>query len=90
MQRPYFQYPVLGLTSVPVYSITGQSSVPQASSSESSFITAVETPSPQYISEPPTAKPIHQLDGMALYSRYALAGAVCCSFTHAILTPVDM
>ncbi|KAF4122126.1 to mitochondrial phosphate carrier protein Mir1 [Geosmithia morbida] len=24
------------------------------------------------------------------YARYALAGAFCCSFTHAILTPVDV
>lgn len=28
--------------------------------------------------------------GLALYSRYALAGAVCCSITHGGLTPVDV
>lgn len=27
---------------------------------------------------------------MSLYARYALAGAFCCAFTHAILTPVDV
>ncbi|PGH28242.1 hypothetical protein AJ80_00133 [Polytolypa hystricis UAMH7299] len=28
--------------------------------------------------------------GLSLYSRFAFAGAVCCSFTHGILTPVDV
>lgn len=28
--------------------------------------------------------------GLALYSRFALAGAVCCSITHGALTPVDV
>ena len=28
--------------------------------------------------------------GFALYSRFALAGAVCCSVTHGALTPVDV
>lgn len=31
-----------------------------------------------------------QLSGVALYSRFALAGAVCCSVTHGGLTPVDV
>jgi solute carrier family 25 phosphate transporter 3 len=31
-----------------------------------------------------------QLSGFALYSRFALAGAVCCSVTHGGLTPVDV
>ncbi|KAK1967648.1 mitochondrial carrier [Colletotrichum sublineola] len=31
-----------------------------------------------------------QLSGFALYSRFALAGAVCCSVTHGALTPVDV
>ncbi|KAH7016075.1 mitochondrial phosphate carrier protein [Microdochium trichocladiopsis] len=28
--------------------------------------------------------------GVSLYARYALAGAFCCAFTHAVLTPVDV
>lgn len=28
--------------------------------------------------------------GFALYSRFALAGAACCSITHGGLTPVDV
>lgn len=28
--------------------------------------------------------------GVALYSRFALAGAICCSVTHGGLTPVDV
>lgn len=28
--------------------------------------------------------------GLDLYSRFALAGAVCCSITHGGLTPVDV
>ncbi|GAP83649.1 putative mitochondrial phosphate carrier protein [Rosellinia necatrix] len=31
-----------------------------------------------------------QLSGAALYSRFALAGAICCSVTHGALTPVDV
>ncbi|KAI3327841.1 mitochondrial carrier [Xylariaceae sp. AK1471] len=31
-----------------------------------------------------------QLSGLALYSRFALAGAICCSVTHGGLTPVDV
>ncbi|KAI1330610.1 mitochondrial carrier [Xylariaceae sp. FL0255] len=31
-----------------------------------------------------------QMSGLALYSRFALAGAVCCSATHGALTPVDV
>jgi solute carrier family 25 phosphate transporter 3 len=31
-----------------------------------------------------------KLSGIALYSRFALAGAVCCSVTHGGLTPVDV
>jgi solute carrier family 25 phosphate transporter 3 len=40
--------------------------------------------------KPSIAKSLEKLDDLVLYSRYALAGAGCCSFTHAILTPVDM
>ena len=31
-----------------------------------------------------------KLTGFALYSRFALAGAACCSITHGGLTPVDV
>jgi solute carrier family 25 phosphate transporter 3 len=31
-----------------------------------------------------------KLSGVQLYSRFALAGAVCCSVTHGALTPVDV
>ncbi len=31
-----------------------------------------------------------KLTGVGLYSRFALAGAVCCSVTHGALTPVDV
>ncbi|KAK4120760.1 mitochondrial carrier [Parathielavia appendiculata] len=34
--------------------------------------------------------PKAQLTGFQLYSRFALAGAVCCSVTHGALTPVDV
>ena len=35
------------------------------------------------------AKP-EKLTGIQLYSRFAFAGAVCCSVTHGALTPVDV
>lgn len=28
--------------------------------------------------------------GLALYSRFAFAGAVCCSVTHGAVTPLDV
>ena len=31
-----------------------------------------------------------KLSGVGLYSRFAFAGAVCCSVTHGGLTPVDV
>lgn len=31
-----------------------------------------------------------KLSGVALYSRFALAGAICCAVTHGGLTPVDV
>lgn len=31
-----------------------------------------------------------QLSGIDLYSRFAFAGALCCSITHGALTPVDV
>jgi solute carrier family 25 (mitochondrial phosphate transporter), member 3 len=31
-----------------------------------------------------------KLSGLDLYSRFAFAGAVCCSVTHGALTPVDV
>jgi len=34
--------------------------------------------------------PTAQLTGVQLYSRFALAGAICCSVTHGALTPVDV
>ncbi|OJJ50070.1 hypothetical protein ASPZODRAFT_58394 [Penicilliopsis zonata CBS 506.65] len=36
------------------------------------------------------ATPAPQLSGLQLYSRFAFAGAVCCSVTHGALTPVDV
>jgi len=36
------------------------------------------------------AKEPQKLSGISLYSRFALAGAVCCSVTHGGLTPVDV
>ncbi|KIW63520.1 hypothetical protein PV04_08517 [Phialophora macrospora] len=37
-----------------------------------------------------TAPPPKTLSGIDLYSRFAFAGAVCCSVTHGGLTPVDV
>jgi solute carrier family 25 phosphate transporter 3 len=34
--------------------------------------------------------PAEKLSGLALYSRFAFAGAICCSVTHGALTPVDV
>jgi solute carrier family 25 phosphate transporter 3 len=34
--------------------------------------------------------PAPQMSGLQLYSRFAFAGAVCCSVTHGALTPVDV
>ncbi|KAJ8104769.1 hypothetical protein ONZ43_g7697 [Nemania bipapillata] len=58
-------------------------------SSPPSLVAAAET-IPQKITMPSMAASLTKSNDLALYSRYALAGAVCCSFTHAILTPVDI
>lgn len=34
--------------------------------------------------------PVKPPTGIDLYSRFAFAGAVCCSITHGSLTPVDV
>ncbi|KIW34569.1 uncharacterized protein PV07_01346 [Cladophialophora immunda] len=39
---------------------------------------------------PATTPAPKQLSGLDLYSRFAFAGAVCCSVTHGALTPVDV
>jgi solute carrier family 25 phosphate transporter 3 len=31
-----------------------------------------------------------KMSGVSLYSRFAFAGAVCCSVTHGAFTPVDV
>ncbi|KAF8536631.1 mitochondrial carrier domain-containing protein [Trichophaea hybrida] len=48
---------------------------------------AVKTTTPTPTAAAPTAE---KLSGLALYSRFAFAGAVCCSVTHGALTPVDV
>ncbi|KAI9372426.1 mitochondrial carrier domain-containing protein [Aspergillus egyptiacus] len=40
--------------------------------------------------EAPSQPAAAPLSGVALYSRFAFAGAVCCSVTHGALTPVDV
>lgn len=35
-------------------------------------------------------KDAEPLRAASLYAKYAFAGAFCCSFTHAVLTPVDV
>ncbi|KAL5338447.1 mitochondrial carrier domain-containing protein [Aspergillus crustosus] len=40
--------------------------------------------------EAPLTPAAPQLSGLQLYSRFAFAGAVCCSVTHGALTPVDV
>ncbi|KIW94327.1 uncharacterized protein Z519_05643 [Cladophialophora bantiana CBS 173.52] len=49
------------------------------------------TATPQVGAAIPAATPApKQLSGIDLYSRFAFAGAVCCSVTHGALTPVDV
>ncbi|KAI1124147.1 mitochondrial phosphate carrier protein [Nemania abortiva] len=59
-----------------------------APSSPPSLVAAAEIP--QHVPKPSMAASLTKPNDLALYSRYALAGAVCCSFTHAILTPIDI
>ncbi|KAF4967027.1 hypothetical protein FSARC_5318 [Fusarium sarcochroum] len=46
---------------------------------------AIAQPTKAVANEPPK-----KLSGFPLYSRFAFAGAVCCSITHGALTPVDV
>ncbi|KAK3344519.1 mitochondrial phosphate carrier protein [Lasiosphaeria hispida] len=54
----------------------------------SSLVTARQIP--QEMPNPFKATSLEKHNDVTLYWRYALAGAACCSFTHAILTPVDI
>ncbi|KAI1738080.1 mitochondrial phosphate carrier protein [Xylaria scruposa] len=67
------------------WSMIGRS--PMSPSSSASLVAATEIP---HVAKPSIAKSLSSRSDIALYSRYALAGAVCCSFTHAILTPIDI
>ncbi|KAI0436264.1 mitochondrial phosphate carrier protein [Xylaria telfairii] len=74
------------LSGMSPWSIMGHSPVSPALSS--SLVAAAEIP--QHVPKPSIAKSLNKANDVTLYSRYALAGAVCCSFTHAILTPIDI
>ncbi|KAF2967725.1 hypothetical protein GQX73_g5862 [Xylaria multiplex] len=60
---------------------------PASPSSPPSLVAATEI---HHVPKPSIAKSWNTSHDLTLYSRYALAGAVCCSFTHAILTPIDI
>lgn len=47
-------------------------------------------PSVQAVVANVKAETPEKLSGAALYSRFAVAGALCCSITHGALTPVDV
>ena len=64
-------------------------------SSSSSFLPtqclfAASTPSVTMAAAQVSLSEPKKLEGFSLYSRFALAGAVCCSVTHGGLTPVDV
>lgn len=44
----------------------------------------------QQVKEKVEAAAPKKLSGIDLYSRFAFAGAVCCSLTHGAMTPVDV
>ncbi|KAI0191058.1 mitochondrial phosphate carrier protein [Astrocystis sublimbata] len=68
------------------WSNAGHSTAPPMSST--SLVPAAELPRLDPV--PSVAQAVTKPSEVGLYSRYAAAGAVCCSFTHAILTPVDI
>ncbi|GJC83639.1 mitochondrial phosphate carrier protein [Colletotrichum liriopes] len=55
-----------------------------------SSVPSTGSPKVDAVVEKAAANAPGQLSGLALYSRFALAGAVCCSVTHGALTPVDV
>lgn len=61
---------------------------PVSPSPSPSLVAVAEVP--QHVPQSSMPPSLNQLSGGALYLRYALAGAVCCSFTHAVLTPIDI
>lgn len=63
------------------YSPLHQSTVPSYHTDKMSVTTAAPV---EAKTEP------QKLSGLNLYSRFAFAGAVCCSVTHGGLTPVDV
>ncbi|KAK3344924.1 mitochondrial phosphate carrier protein [Neurospora tetraspora] len=51
---------------------------------------ASSTPKVDAVVEKAKAAAAPQMSAASLYSRFALAGAICCSVTHGALTPVDV
>lgn len=54
------------------------------------MLAATQIPHPRADLKSSLAASLDTPNGLGLYLRYALAGAVCCSFTHAVLTPIDV
>lgn len=69
------------LSSSPLFFLTMSAAAPPRSTGSRKLDAVVQKTS---------AKTPEKLSGVALYSRFALAGAVCCSVTHGALTPVDV
>ena len=67
---------------------TGPSSA--LSSPASPLLAATQMPHPIADLKSSIAALLDTPSGIGLYSRYALAGAVCCSFIRAVLTPIDV
>ncbi|KAI0867810.1 mitochondrial carrier domain-containing protein [Hypoxylon argillaceum] len=63
---------------------------PVSPSSPPSLVATATESIPHNLPKSSLATSLSKSNELALYSRYALAGAVCCSFTHAILTPIDI
>jgi solute carrier family 25 (mitochondrial phosphate transporter), member 3 len=55
-----------------------------------STVTTTGSPKVDALVQKATASSPEKLSGLALYSRFALAGAICCSVTHGGLTPIDV
>lgn len=51
-------------------------------------MSSAPTPAPTPSAAPKPAPP--QTGGLQLYSKFAFAGAVCCSITHGAVTPLDV
>lgn len=95
LTKPDFSFPPLLNNSTPTYSDRANHPPPITNSSQPTNTSKMSASAQagarlEDVKQKVEAAVPKKLSGLDLYSRFAFAGAVCCSVTHGALTPVDV